>query len=1233
MMHNFKLSCLLFFLIAQGMASPAQDLFNGNNLAGWKGDLSYWSVKDGVIFGQSTKEHPTGGTFLVWDGEVADFEITLQARVKGNNSGLQYRSKIANAQRFTVNGYQADIIDANHLFGMMYHQGEGRGIVAQRFQQVAVDKQGKKTIVKEFGDKNQKWDASQWNEYRVIAVGNRLIHQVNGVTTVDVTDDHPNAARKGILALQLHGGAPMTAEFKDIKLRKVSGADAQQLLKKTLAQKDTKSYPYTQISTAPNFLANKKAQWIWKKGKSDDSPLYLTQTFNVKGKVKSAHILSSCDNEMKLWLNGELLHSSKEWNNAYQSENLAQKLKMGSNLLAVEAKNAGGLAAFMGKIILEFKDGKTEEIVSDLNWKASETAAKNWQNDASASAQWSDELLTHGDLGVSPWGQFGLKADNSKGGNTAALKDFKIQEIFKFPHEYGSQVAMAVDDQGRLYVSGQKNMGLYRMTLNPDTEQFSIVKMPLELKGTRGMVWHKNSLYYYFKNGGLMRLWDSNGDDMLDSSELYQTAFNGSEHGSHSVVVAQDQKDFYLVGGNHTPKPKDEIVSFSRVQSWDEDLLLEREWDGNNHARGVYAPGGHITRYNPETKKNEIFAIGFRNQFDIAFNAWGDMFTYDADMEWDMGTPWYRPTRINFVASGSDYGWRSGSGKWPAYYEDSLPSILDIGPGSPTGMVSGVGAKFPAKYQKAVYAFDWTYGTVHALHLKTDGAGYKAERESFAFGEPMPLTDGLIGKDGAMYFLTGGRGTDSRLYRVSYEGSESTAPIANNPSEIPAIHQLRRKLETFHGVVKPNAIAEAWPHLSSTDRWLRHAARVAIESQPVDDWKNKVFTSNNPQATITGAVALARMGSKEDQDQLIKSLLKVKFKNLQVQQKLGLLRAYALTFIRMGEPKENLRQAVIKQLDPRLPAKEDDLNTELLRVLVYLKAPGIIEKGMALIERDEPNKLPEWQGELLNRNKGYARAINKMINDYPPVQKLGYAFILRNLKTAWTLDQRRTYISFLNSAAKHPGGNSYAKFLMNIRGQVLTELSKEDRLALTDITGEDFNAKPKFKITAPKGPGRMWTVKEASQFTHRGARKKADLKNGRNLFHAAACASCHRFDGLGGDIGPDLSMVRTKFDDRYLLESIIEPSKNISDQYSSKIITLKDKTQINGLVMPRELHYDVYPTTKTNKEVKPKQIPFDDVVKIEDSPYSQMPPMLINSMNKDEIRDLIAYLLSTGIKE
>ena len=119
--------------------------------------------------------------------------------------------------------------------------------------------------------------------------------------------------------------------------------------------------------------------------------------------------------------------------------------------------------------------------------------------------------------------------------------------------------------------------------------------------------------------------------------------------------------------------------------------------------RGILAPGGWIAKTDPDGKNWEIVSVGYRNAYDIAFNADGELFAYDADMEWDMGMPWYRPTRVLHATSGSEFGWRSGTGKWPAYYVDSLPPMLDIGPGSPVGVEFGYGAKFPAKYQKALY--------------------------------------------------------------------------------------------------------------------------------------------------------------------------------------------------------------------------------------------------------------------------------------------------------------------------------------------------------------------------------------------------------------------------------------------------------------------------------------------------------------------------------------------------
>ncbi len=125
---------------------------------------------------------------------------------------------------------------------------------------------------------------------------------------------------------------------------------------------------------------------------------------------------------------------------------------------------------------------------------------------------------------------------------------------------------------------------------------------------------------------------------------------------------------------------------------------------------------------NPDGSDIELVATGFRNEYDIAFNQQGELFTYDADMEWDVGTPWYRPTRINHVISGGEFGWRNGTGKWPEYYPDSFGAAVNIGPGSPTGICFGYGTKFPKKYQDALFICDWSYGNIHAVHLSPEGS-------------------------------------------------------------------------------------------------------------------------------------------------------------------------------------------------------------------------------------------------------------------------------------------------------------------------------------------------------------------------------------------------------------------------------------------------------------------------------------------------------------------------------
>jgi hypothetical protein len=228
-----KLRTSLLALLALASTAFAEDknLFNGKDLTGWKG-LDFWSVQDGSIVGQTTKEHPTkGNTFLVWQGgEVADFELTFKYRITDvngksegfGNSGVQYRSKVVDEKGFVVAGYQADFECGKSYSGILYEE-RGRGILAQRGQKTVIKEGSKKPeVTGEVGKSAEiqaKIKPADWNEYRIVAQGGHLQHFINGVQTIDVTDETAVGAKKGILALQLHAGAPMKVEFKDLVLK------------------------------------------------------------------------------------------------------------------------------------------------------------------------------------------------------------------------------------------------------------------------------------------------------------------------------------------------------------------------------------------------------------------------------------------------------------------------------------------------------------------------------------------------------------------------------------------------------------------------------------------------------------------------------------------------------------------------------------------------------------------------------------------------------------------------------------------------------------------------------------------------------------------------------------------------------------------------------------------------------------------------------------------------------
>jgi len=211
-------------------------LFDGKTLNGWEGRPEFWSVQDGAIVGKSTKETPVQeNTFLICKaGEFADFELHAQFKIVANNekgwanSGIQYRSKVVKPEYCVVAGYQADMEGGKNFTGILYEE-KGRGIIAKRGEKVVIkesDNPKKAKIEKTgtVGDSDEIYAAikqGDWNDYVIIAKGNRLQQFINGKQTVDVTDETAIGAKTGIIALQLHKGEPMTACFRNIKIKKL----------------------------------------------------------------------------------------------------------------------------------------------------------------------------------------------------------------------------------------------------------------------------------------------------------------------------------------------------------------------------------------------------------------------------------------------------------------------------------------------------------------------------------------------------------------------------------------------------------------------------------------------------------------------------------------------------------------------------------------------------------------------------------------------------------------------------------------------------------------------------------------------------------------------------------------------------------------------------------------------------------------------------------------------------
>jgi len=580
--------------------------------------------------------------------------------------------------------------------------------------------------------------------------------------------------------------------------------------------------------------------------------------------------------------------------------------------------------------------------------------------------------------------------------------------------------------------------------------------------------------------------------------------------------------------------------------------------------------------------------------------------------------------------NGADHGFREGSAKWPEFYEDSLPATVTIGIGCPTGVVFGTGAKFPARYQKAFYILDWSYGRLIAVHLEPKGASYTGTWENLVEPKglhgngpkgPLNLTDVVVGEDGALYFTTGGRGTTTNLYRVVYTGKESTAPVDVHDKVGAEARAKRHSIEAYQGKEDPAGLETAKANLGSPDRFLRYAARIVLERQPVESWQKTVLAEADAQAAFTGLLSLARLGSAEVQADVFKALARFPAAKLDDAMLLQKLRVIEVSVARHGKPTAELAAAVAADVNPRFPSKNVELNLELCQVLLALDAPEAVAKTVALL--DAAPTLEE---------------------------QLGYVLHLRTITAGWTPELRKAYFAWWTkdrNRAGHPDyvkkwfedagrgysdGASLANFVAKMHAQAKGNLSPEEATALADVLNAFVppNTKPKTSAKKRTTLVKEWKMEDLVPALDEVGKNRS-FERGKEVFETAQCILCHKFGNDGGAVGAELTAASSKYSRRDILESILEPSKVISEQYQNTMIMTTSGKILDGRVMEENADRLILKPNPLQPETI--EIKKSNIDKRAPSKISPMPEKLVNNYTKDEILDLLAYIESAGNKD
>jgi putative heme-binding domain-containing protein len=493
------------------------------------------------------------------------------------------------------------------------------------------------------------------------------------------------------------------------------------------------------------------------------------------------------------------------------------------------------------------------------------------------------------------------------------------------------------------------------------------------------------------------------------------------------------------------------------------------------------------------------------------------------------------------------------------------------------------------------------------VDLTAKGATYDAEAEMFLEGGPLNVCDMQFGPDGALYFITGGRGSQSGLYRVTWignslESSDATAgeDLANQQADQVAAEdarRLRHQLETYHQQSAADEIDFIWENLSNEDLWIRHAARIALENQPIESWRDRLSATPDSIAKRTAMLAVARIGGKEDQTVIFDHAGGLDWAGLQSQDRLLPLRTLQVSIARHGMPDESIQQRLLMRLDPLFPDSDFSTNWLLQELLVKLQSSNVLTKSIDLMERAATQE-----------------------------EQFQYAKTLTHVRDGWGLDNAKRMINWLEKSRRYTGGKLVETHWRNLKNdfQAILSLLPQNELAAV----WERLSKPLPETVQSAQPVRpivnKWTIEDLVDDVNALRPEQTTKEQGERALAAANCLTCHRIGQRGSFIGPDLTHVGKRLDGRALLESIIDPSRQVDPKYLNTNYLMSDGRLVSGRtvgVSKNQLTIEV--DSATGSTVVIERVDIESSLPGTRSP---MPDGLFDTLTRDEILDLIALL-------